>query len=348
MTIDVRTADLHADAPLAVDMFARYLNPGYDAARFDWLYRRNPAGAGRLWLATDRRTGEPVGTAGACPRWMYVAGRDRLAWVLTDFCVASRFRSLGPAVMLQRACLRGVTSDASAIYYDFPSHAMAVVYRRLGIPEAGNMLRLARPLRVDARVRRLLRPPLLARGLTAVGNTLLGYRAHVPRNTRGISVAVHDAPFGEEFSELARATRSAFGVLVARSAEYLNWRYREIPFGGHTILVARRDGRLVGYAVIADGSGTDPAVIVDLFGLPDSGLTAVLARHALALIRSRGLALASIFLPDRHPWLRLFRRLGFQAREQSPVVIHCPDTVSGGPAVADLSTWFLMHGDQDA
>ena len=70
MSITVRPADLEAEADQIVKLLAAYVNPCYDRARFEWLYRRNPDGVAQAWLA---RTGSP---APARLSWR-TAGRER-------------------------------------------------------------------------------------------------------------------------------------------------------------------------------------------------------------------------------------------------------------------------------
>lgn len=67
MAIAIRPGTLEADRLSVIGLLARHLNPAYDAARFDWLYTKNPAGPGRFWIAFDAATGEAVGTAAAFP-----------------------------------------------------------------------------------------------------------------------------------------------------------------------------------------------------------------------------------------------------------------------------------------
>src|SRR5262245_1698013 len=121
MGITVTAGDVEADRERVVELFARHINPAYNTRRFDWLYRRNPHGLGRLWLAVDPATDSLVGAAGALPRRVYVAGREELAWVLADFCVSDRYRVLGPALTLYRACFAALGPESPVLCHDFPS-----------------------------------------------------------------------------------------------------------------------------------------------------------------------------------------------------------------------------------
>ena len=181
MSIAVRPADLEAEADQIVKLLAAYVNPRYDRARFDWLYRRNPDGVAQAWLAVNTVTGELVGTAAAVPRWMHVGQGHLLARVLSDFCVADAYRALGPALQLQRACLGAQADENIAWCYDFPGPGMMAVYKRLRIEPFAQMRRLVYPLRIDAQAEALPLPSLVRQGIRVGGNALLGLRARSRR-----------------------------------------------------------------------------------------------------------------------------------------------------------------------
>lgn len=173
MAIAIRPGTLEADRLSVIGLLARHLNPAYDAARFDWLYTKNPAGPGRFWIAFDAATGEAVGTAAAFPRLFSVGGREERGWVLGDFCVSDRHRSLGPALKLQRSCLNLVADTRTPFCYDFPSRTMMVVYERLRIAPRGQMRRLVKLLRIESKLAGI---PGLAHVASGLGRVLDGVR----------------------------------------------------------------------------------------------------------------------------------------------------------------------------
>lgn len=343
-SVVIRAGDLDADRQLALETFARYLNPQYDDARFDWVYRGNPHGLGRLWVAMDPEGRAVVGVAGAFPRRMYVAGREELAWVLGDFCVSDRYRSIGPALALQRACLADIAAGVVPFCYDFPSARMMAVYQRLGIPPLGRMTRFTRLLRVGARMRAMIGVPVLRQGLSGLGNLLLARRIPRGEGVPGLAMSLHEGVCGEEFSELARRLAGQHGVSVQRSAEYLNWRYLANPLRRHEVMTARRGAALVGYAVF--GQDGHAATLVDLLAGDDNILLALL-RSVVALAWRRSLDAVSVLLLASHPWVGLLKQAGFRQREASPVVVYASPSASRS-GVADARAWHLLYGDRDS
>ena len=345
MSIKVRPGDLEADRETAIALFARYLNPAYDQRRFDWLYRGNPAGPGRLWMAVEGSTGDVVGTAGAFPRRLSIAGRVELGWVLGDFCVGDGHRTLGPALTLQRVCLEELAADGMRFWYDFPSKTMEAVYRRLGVVSTpGGLLRLARVLRVRDRLTQRWGRSLPIKLSGGVADRLLARWARAPKPHGGLSIHRLEGACGEEFSTLARLAGHAYGVCVERSAEYLNWRYLASPLERHDILCARQDRSLVAYGVLGHRGGI--TTVYDVFGVPTTEYIAAVLQAAVAYAHGQGSSAVSIALLESHPWAALLRDLGFRRRESWPLVCHAPATGRDNDGIT--APWFLMIGDRDA
>lgn len=343
MAIKVRAGDVEGDREAAIGLLSKYVNPAYDRARYEWLYRANPAGRGRLWLAVDGSTGDAVGTAGALPRWVSARGRDLRAWVLADFCVAEGHRALGPALQLQRACLEDLRADGSVLWYDFPSRTMEAVYRRLGATPRLQITRSVRLLRSHDALRRRLGSSALAWTVGLAADLALAWGTRSPRS---LTMGPHEGPCGREFTELARSAGPGYGAVVRRYAEYLNWRFLDNPIHRHDILAARRDGRLVGY--VAVDVREDTAAIVDLFGIPDPRVIEDVLRGALAWLRRRGIASVTLWLLPPRSWVPVLHRLGFRPREAAPVMMESAAAASGAPELDNPALWLLTHGDRDS
>ncbi len=346
MAIFVRPADLDSDRELLIDAFLRYLTPLSDDRRFNWLYRENPHGPARAWVATEGNNRAIVGAAAAFPRRMYIGGIPKQACVLGDFCVSPHYRSLGPALQLQRACLAGVDSGTLALVYDFPSTSMMAVYRRLGVEPCGQMVRLAKPLRAERKIGEKVKVRPVARGLAAVGDFVLELQDRRLHKTNDWTLAIHQGACGEEFSALARQVGGRYGVCVERSAEYLNWRYLAHPHRRHEVLTARRKGALSGYLIYTHAA--EDARIVDLFGLEEKEMLAGLVAGLVAILRERGVITLSAPLVAWHPWVALLEDLSFRARESCPVVVYTAARSPAAHGALEGQNCFLMDGDRDS
>lgn len=346
MGLFIRQADLAKDRDKLIEALLKYLTPLSTPARFDWLYKSNPHGIATAWLAIAAATESVVGVAAAFPRIIYCNGRRVKSVVFGDFCIDPQYRSLGPALQLQQACLQPINAGDVDCCYDFPSANMMAVYRRLRISETGTMVRLAKPLRVDRKVREFVSVPGISQSISLVGNLFL-------RLTDGFSSASHDLqcsfqqqPCGEEFTLLAEQTGDRCGIHIERSAAYLNWRFLSHPLLRHEMMTVRNQGKLVGYAVFTQ-TGED-ATLIDLFGFPDQNILRGLVQSLFAQLRKRGVVMISAPIYSSHPWMSMLGDLGFKKRETTPVVIHWAPRLRNQATTNSAATWCLISGDRDS
>ena len=319
------------------------MTPQSSEERFEALYLRCPHGPARAWVVHDGSTGALIGAAAAFPRKFCFDGTERMGLVLGDFCLAEKYRSLGPALMLQRACLEAVVPPYE-FCYDFPSQNMMAIYKRLEIEKAGSLVRWAKPLRLDRKLEPFVRSKAVARVLGAIGNVVLAGRGQKTR-AHYCEVELHQGLCGEEFSVLDRQFQPRPGIRTARSAEYLNWRYLSQFPQRCEILTARRDGALVGYVVVTHD--IQNARIVDMSSIEEHAVVAQLLTEAVERLRLRGAATVSLNAGREHPWSAFFERAGFRRRESSPVVVYARPGSKLAPDVFQKN-WYVMQGERDS
>lgn len=342
MPLYVRVADLSVDERTLTDFLARNYVRTPDQHSFRWLYQGNPAGQARVWFCSHSETGALVGVAGAFPRRMCVGRSEELGWVLGDFVIDAQYRSLGPAIQLQRACLEDLNSGAPATYYDFPSTSMMAVYQRLGVRSSISMVRLIKHLRIDDKVSSRIGNSSFAHGLSSVANAGLAWRNAKVRHNSSFCSAIKQNDCGTEFTELAWKLIGTTDVCALRSAEYLNWRYRHHPYRVYEMVTSHRAGSLMGYAVVTQADHI--LDIVDLFGVPEA--ISQLLREVIFIAMERRLQGVAAAILANQSWLKPFADLGFHQREKFPVVAssrgESAENGQGG------SVWFLMNGDRES
>jgi GNAT superfamily N-acetyltransferase len=344
MPLRLRRLDLNSDRIEVISALRRLLHPEFDDRRFDWLYLDSPFGVAKGWVACEAEKGVIVGCAAAFPRKVCIDGKESVGLVLGDFCLDPEYRSLGPALQLQRACLEDASQPPYAFCYDFPSHSMMAVYKRLGVPQCGSLVRWAKPLRTKGRIEPVVGSNPIASGIASVADMALALRGW-KGGLKACDIAMHEGIFGGEFSELDSQLRSQPGMRTLRTAEFLNWRYQSYPGKMHETVTARRAGILVGYVVFTKDK--EDTSIVDLSSVDEPSVIARLLAAAVERLRQYGAATVSMNAGDKHPWNDIFYRAGFRPREGSPVVV-CVSP-GGTQALADFQhNWYLMRGERDS
>jgi hypothetical protein len=219
---------------------------------------------------------------------------------------------------------------------------MLAVYARLGVTAVGRVQRLARLVRIDAKLTDVLRSAAVGRALAAPANAVLRLRYGRRSDADGMVAGRHAGACGDEFTALARQASGRRGACVQRSGEYLTWRYLANPLAPCEMLTLRAAGALRGYAVVTvDGNH---ATLLDLFGI-DTEVEALLLARVVSLADDRRASTVSAPVLASHPSLPVLERLGFVAREDQPFVAYgrdVPVSAAGGTG------WRLWYGDRDS
>lgn len=342
----IRQADVVKDRELLIQFLAENLPGQGGAAHYDWLYRDNPHGPARVWIATDEDSDRMIGAAAAFPRLVSVDGEVVRCWNLGDFAIAQGFRSLGPALALQRACLGPVMDGQVPFAYDHPSCTMMAIYRRLGIDAAGSVVRYAKPLRIDDKVKGWARVPIISRSAASVGNLLLSLGEPGTGEGRDFRVSRFEGRFDQRFSDLDQAIAGRLRVVGRRTADYLNWRYLDNPLAPGVVITVEDGKELLGYAVVSVRE--DVAVLVDFFSFQRSAVVNALLAAVVDIARQDRVQTLSAPVLETHPWIPLLEKWGFRSRETSSFVVSTRAGEKWDGVVTRGKNWFLTHGDRDA
>jgi hypothetical protein len=331
MSVTVRAVDLDTEHEELLAVLERNLTDLPHARRFKWIYRDNPLGPAWSWFACAGATGRVVGVASVFRRAMWLGRRMMVCGQVGDFAIDAGHRSLGPAVMLQRATFEPVDRGSLTLCYDCPPHDRGMsTFRRIGMEASASLARHAKLLRANRKIEGRIGEGAVARALAPVGNALIWLRdGDVPR------------PNGLEIDERVRSRDVIRG---RRSAEDLNWRYRDNPLHEFGTLAARRRGELIGF-VILSGAGRD-ATLVDLFGDFHPGDALGLLDAAADEARVAGAETLHATVSDDSHLVVDLGRAGFSRREAGPHVVAY--TAPGSEDRAQLDrplTWDLTHQD---
>lgn len=225
------TGDAARDREIVIDLWRG--NLGQEArleAKFDWFYRGCPWGPPLLQLLRHEPSSAWVGVAGAGTRRMLDRGREIRAGVLVDLAVTTAHRSLGPALMLQKALLQA-SAEKFELLYGFPNPKAAPVFKRLGYSQLGEIVRYASVLRHRGYLeRRMPRMPRMAA-------RPLGWALDVASRVQAAVVARRDRELSAEWldtadpriDELWSQSEHGVALIAPRDTAMLRWRFDRSP-----------------------------------------------------------------------------------------------------------------------
>lgn len=310
LSLRMRRASLYQDQEEMLDILGR--NFGADQSlHFNWRHIDNPAGEAWVWFAFDQH-GKTVATVSAFPRRMFVNGKAVLCGQVGGFAVDAEYRSLGPAVLLQRTTFEPVDSGAFAFCYDCPPHDQGMsTFVRLGMHPNCEVDRYALLLRCDEFMEKRLGKGAWVKPLVASANLFVGRRS-APRVLSGLEVTELSGPFGDEFSHLDKRVTSLGTLRACRSAELLNWRYWNYPEKVYRILVARQAGQLLGFLTAWMCAGR--AQIMDLFGCQLTTVGPALLEGAINICKQAKMHSVHGFSSGDNELKAVFAAVGFRKR----------------------------------
>jgi hypothetical protein len=311
MSLGIRRACLREDRQQLIELLERNIE-GEQTRHFAWRHEANPVGPGWSWVIYERRTDAIVAMTSVFPRRMHVCGRPMLCGIVAEFVVDATHRSLGPAVELQRATFEPVRSGEIAFCYDAVPHDRGMsTFVRLGLHPSAELVRYALPLRSDDYLRSRLGSGAWTRPLISGANLILNARKRRIGST--LEITEFGGSFDEEFSCLDQAVANSGIIRSSRTALDLNWRYRGHPDLNHRALVARRQGRLVGFLVFVIFDTI--ACVIDVFGDPIDIVGAELVDALTDLERKEHRVSLEAYVTPDSPLQAIFLSAGFSQRE---------------------------------
>jgi hypothetical protein len=126
--------------------------------------------------------------------------------------------------------------------------------------------------------------------------------------------------FDSRVDDLWQAVSDTFDFVLERRREYMNWRYADSRAGRFKIWVVEAGEDLLGYAVAGLSSGQ--ACLADVLARPGRLETVTaLVGTATAWSREEGALRIDWWLPERHPYQDVRRRLGFVSRRERVLTV---------------------------
>ncbi len=339
-------ADHEALEDLYVDVFGAEAAEE-NRARWKWQYDDSPncpEEGPEIWVAKE--DGEILGQYASMPVRLKVTNRILKA-------------SWGMDVMVRPDLQRKGVGSRLFLYWDQNveaslglglSAASYTLFKKLSWHDVGPVPCYSKILDPGALLRRRLGAlatvvsPFLRLGLW------LTFPERGTRNPDGIDVRALEGPFHLAYDNLWKKASVGYDFIAERTATYLEWKYRKIPYVSYDIFEAWRGDELTGYIVLrtTERNGVRLALLVDWLANPEDRATlGALLDRAFSWARERGAARMQTFTFDRRLAGRLQHK-GFMkiaSPMQFCVRIHS-DHVDES-FFADTPHWHVTFGDSD-
>ena len=292
------------------------LDPRREKVRWEWEFEANP------WRRTDvpcsfllEEDGRLVGHYGMLPLPVSLDGRRATALCGMDFCIEPEQQGAGLGLLLTRRFLDPALCDVALV--TSPTPAATALMRYFG----GQVWQGSQEPSLWVYSRAAGSPP--------------------PKPMLALE---EPHSFDERFDQLFARVSRHYRLLTVRDSTYLNWRYRDYPFGTLVPCAVVEGGHGVrGLSVLQVDEALRRAYLPELLADPDDAecLDALLHQALGELYRRE---LDELYVLHREPAVQeALARAGFQVVESHPITFLCRLPESGPP----LADWYLPSGDGD-
>jgi len=349
MSYSVFQADLPREGREIVSFWKRNF-PRWPQSKFEWLYQDNVSGAASCWLVRDTNDGSIVGSTAVFPRTFRVGGRLYRGGITGGFVVDPRHRTVGPAIMLQKATISACDGGQFDFLYGTPNKSSEPVQRRVGYRMVGSEIRLVRVLRSQGYVKRYVKSALVSHLLGHACDLALQAIARERRRKPPKSLYKLEtfSTFDERFDRLWQRSAGQHDIVGERTSAFLNWRFAECPYAHYktAALVCTRTGEVDGY-IIYEVEG-NVVHVADLFARDTSEVLDRLLAAFLAEQRQSGREAVNVVYFGNEAVLRSLAQFGFKTRETVRNIVFYGG--SGGDLAApwkNQTGWHFTAADND-
>ena len=244
--------------------------------RWEWL--DTPQGIGSIWVITKSGSGEIVGHHGLIPIKADYFGKTLLLGKTENTILHPKYLGTGIYFMHEKRFLQEAVERFDLLYTTYAHGTPGKIRRKLGYDAVGNYadyIKVIRRTTLEKITDSLIEKKISKRWLKAfckgfapiLEYFLMKYflkRSKTDKNIVFENIAEIDT-LESELDEFWSHVKGSFGITVERTSAYLRWRIFDNPNVKYEFLLARKQGKIVGYVITKSNSNDfKRGVIVDL------------------------------------------------------------------------------------
>lgn len=231
-----------------LDLFRVSFGHNMSAKLWNWKYRQNPLATADPEVIVALDNGKVVGARPFLLAEMWLENEKVRAAQHGDTMVHPEHRNKGIFNRVGQFAIQYLKDNDYALSYGFPGPMSRPGFLKQGwriVVQTETMFRAIHPQNLIAYK---LRSKLLGSGLGFFYDRLLNKTTETFQPSSSFQVGVFDQ-YTDELKEVD-ALRDESVIDLVRSESYLRWRFDWHPDHNYKYIVAKRDGKLWGYAVI--------------------------------------------------------------------------------------------------
>jgi hypothetical protein len=334
------------DVPSLVALFARVFGKRITAEQWRWKMQAHATRVPNVWLAMSGA--EPVFQYAGIPQRYDLDGTQLDCLVSVDTMTHPDFRRRGLLTRVATEAYAAWRDGGAGFVIGLPNDQWGSRAVALGWIELFPLQWQTRPLRPEAVVARRARLPWLGR-LGFLSRTFNAfYDSRLIRNS-GVEVSEIETA-GVEFDLLWLQLKNTRHFSAVRDRSWVDWRFLRSPTLRYRVLVARRQGRLLGYLAfrLIQNEGRTTAQLAELIAPPDEPAARdALFAELVALMKAAGAQLIATLAVPGTAHAKWLRHLGFFRGAQFSVQLVPLKADLPLEAMRDRHQWTLTGADFD-
>jgi len=323
----------------------------YEPEYYDWKCYKNPILPGEMWLAEDGD--RLVAMRNFTPKRMKILGDVVIGAQMADSFTHPDYQRRGIFATLSKAVRKSALDKGINFIYNVPTKGTSLpahikglehVLVPAGVRSLVHVISSKQPLK--ARLRSRLLASAFSPVIDAVSQAI--FRIGMKGVTKSGVLIYAEPSFPDDIDTLWEKVLNNYDVILARTKDYLEWRYVTNP-DAYSILIARnRDGAILGYMVIKIGfsENTPMGFICDFLTIEDDPNVFKKLLSASLEEFSHGKVSSVFALTVKGSFYdRILVKLGFLPHAEVPLM--CYENELGSQIVSHAYKWHFTMGDSD-
>lgn len=324
----------------------------HDMEFWSWKYKTAPRGF--LTVVADDH-GKIVGHMGLQLMDIKVGNKIITGSQACDLCVNPDYLRQGMSLAMGRTLMKKAKDEKVFLTYGFPadrgpSYYGFIQYGWFDVSRIPVMVTYFDAHRaVEGDFERLKRMEPVLRTTARCLNWLFSIRRkHALTSIENIEITKVSC-FDREIDDIWNEVSAGYGIILVRDYKYLNWRYFARPDAHYCVIVAKRDDKIRGYAILSKRKSgrRDIGYIVDILSVSDDVF--------VALVRASSAYLSRQSVDSVRCWMRR-NQSGYQALKKSGFMPHPSQRMRFTARInsneffqtyKQAGEWYVTPGDSD-
>lgn len=317
-----------------------------------WQYEKNPVGDAVIKLVKDKEKNALAGQYVVIPMRFKIRNNIVKGTLSLNTLTKSEYRGQGIFTKLAKEVYKSCAENDLAFTYGFPNqNSYPGFIKKLSFKNIGNIHLLLRPLNIKKLVNKKINPII----------SVFIPNSKCFRKTKFNTIEdliVYEINYSNlnDINQLWNDVKDNYKIIGVRDADYIKWRYLDIPLRKYKILAIKSKDKVMGYIIgtCKEVDGISSGMIVDfLIGSEDGLAGEILVNSIIKYFVDKNVDLVgTLMLPHTNEY-NILRKNKFyicpKFLEPQPFpVIYRSHTYGGNNELMyDLKNWFLTMGDYD-